>query len=359
MRDSLPAPSTYALDRVSAAVAAIFAHAGSTPEEAAIVARNLVDAEATGHASHGLCQVPIYIDNVAAGRLAPNRHARIVRDDAPFLVADGDLGYGQVIAREATDLAVARARSGGASILAIRNAHHIGRVGSYGEQAIRAGLAAAFFVNVVSRPQQSPFGGIRPRLGTNPICIAVPETPRHPPLLLDFATSAVAVNKCRVAMNAGEEMADGLLIDPEGRPTRDPNVMYSTPSGAILPFGGHKGSGLALVCEILGGVIAAGLPSLPANLKPGKIVNNVLAFVFDPARVAEGAWGGLADEVYDYVGGTPPAEGVARVLLPGAPERENRLRAARSGLAIAPETLAALRTVATRRGLDLDALLAD
>ncbi len=353
------ATTTFALDRVTAAVTEIFVRAGSSPGEAGIVARNLVDAEATGHASHGLCQVPIYLNSLALDHLQPDRHARILRDEPPFLVVDGDFGYGQVIAREAADLAIARAKTKGATILAIRNAHHIGRVGSYGEQAIRAGLAAVFFVNVVSRPQQAPFGGIRPRLGTNPICVALPATPAHPPLLLDFATSAVAANKCRVAMNRGEEMDDGQLIGPRGEATRAPSVMFSEPTGAILPFGGHKGSGLALVCEILGGVIAAGLPSLPANLRPGRIVNNVLAFVFDPARIADGDWTGLADEVYGYVAGTPPAHGVERVLLPGDPERGNRLHAARTGLKIAPETLSALRTAATGQGFDLDTLLAD
>lgn len=353
-----PMTRTFRSDRLIATLDAILRRAGSSPEEAAIVAANLVDADAKGHASHGVCQIAVYMTSLERGYLSPNRHARVLRDEPPFLVVDGDCGYGQVIAREATELAIERARAGsGATILALRNAHHIGRVGAYGEQCIAAGLIGIFFVNVVSRPLAAPHGGARPRLGTNPVCIAVPGTPGHPPLLLDFATSAVAANKCRVASAKGERVADGLLIDPQGMPTDDPGVMFREPTGAILPFGGHKGYGLALACEILAGVVAAGFPALPENLRPGRVVNNALAFILDPGRISSGAWQGLADAVYDYMEETPPAPGRDSVLLPGAPERAQFQRSTQEGIALDPDTVAALHRIGGSFGLEVERLL--
>lgn len=356
------AADTFAPARLVAALDAILRRSGSAPEEAAVVAANLVEADATGHASHGVCQIAVYAKSLELGHLRPNRHARIVRDEPPFLVVDGDVGYGQVIAREATGLAIERARTSGACVLALRNAHHIGRVGSYGEQCIAAGMIGVFFVNVVSRPLAAPHGGGRPRLGTNPICIAVPATPHHAPFLLDFAPSAVAANKCRVAAAKGQEVADGLLIDAEGRPTRDPGVMFRDSTGAILPFGGHKGYGLALACEILAGALAGGLPALPENLRPGRVVNNALAFLIDPSRATDAGglgWQALTDAVLDYVQDTPPAPGGDAVLVPGEPERLHKARVAEHGIALDPDTVQALHRIGTALGLDVTALLRD
>ncbi len=156
-------------------------------------------------------------------------------------------------------------------------------------------------------------------------------------------------------------MADGLLIDADGRPTRDPAVMFADPTGAILPFGGpaggHKGYGLALACEILAGALAAGLPALPGNLRPGRVVNNALAFILDPARVAGPGWEVLADAVLDYIQDTPPAPGADRVRLPGEPEREHERRAAERGVTLDPDTVAALHRIGAGFGLDVAALL--
>jgi uncharacterized oxidoreductase len=342
--------------RLERFVASLLAAAGSAPAEAAEVARNLVEADVTGHASHGVTQVEVYLNSQRLGHLQPNRQAEIVRDEAPFLVVEGNLGYGQVVARQATELAIDRARQGGACILALRNAHHVGRVGAYGEMCAAAGLIAVYFVNVVSRALVAPHGGARPRLGTNPICVAVPGTPRHPPMVLDLATSAVAANKCRIAAAKGEEVGEGLLLDPEGRPSTDPAVMFRDPQGALLPVGGHKGYGLALACEILAGALAAGLPSLPANLRPGRVVNNALAFVLDPARVSGPEWETLVDAVLDYVAETPPAPGFDRVRVPGEPEAERR-RAHAAGVPLDPVTLSALTRLGAEHGLDVADLI--
>lgn len=346
-----------AADRLERLVAAIFRATGSSADEAAEVARNLVEADLTGHASHGVTQVEIYVKSQQLGHLTPNRHAEIVRDDPPFLVVDGGIGFGQVVAREATDLAIERAKKTGVSILALRYAHHIGRVGSYGERCAAAGLIGIFFVNVVSVPRVAPFGGARGKLGTNPICIALPKTPGHPGLLLDFATSAIAANKCRIAMGKGEEVAEGLLLDAEGNPTRDPSTLFAEPNGSLRSFGEHKGYGLALMCEILAGALASGLPMLPENLRKGRFLNNALAFVFDPARIGGTEWQGLTDAVLDNLRDTPPMPGGEGVRFPGEPEANKRRIHRDTGVPIDDLTLGALGRIAGELGIDAQGML--
>ena len=143
--------------------------------------------------------------------------------------------------------AIGAARTHGVAVHGLRNAHHIGRVGTYGEMVAEAGLVSVHFVNGAAPDGNivAPFGGREGRFLTNPVCIAVPGTAATPPVILDFATSQVAMGKVRVANNKKVQMEAGLLIDAEGRPTADPGVMYNSPFGAILPFGLHKGGGLS------------------------------------------------------------------------------------------------------------------
>src|SRR4029450_2103420 len=138
----------------------------------------------------------------------------------------------------------------------LRNAHHLGRIGAYGEPCGRAGLVSIHFANVVGHePQVSPWGGRERRMTTNPFCCVVPQE-SAPPIVLDMATSAIALGKVRVAFLKGEPVPDGVLVDAEGKPTNDAEVMYQAPFGALGPFGQHKGYGLALMCELLGGALA-------------------------------------------------------------------------------------------------------
>ena len=140
--------------------------------------------------------------------------------------------------------------------------------------------------------------------------------------------------------------------------------MFRDPTGAILPLGGHlgghKGYGLALACEILGGALAAGLPALPENLRPGRVVNNALAFIIDPSRVADSGnpgWQALTDAVLDHVEDTPPIPGGDGVLVPGEPERRHRALAAERGITLDPDTVQALHRIGGALGLAVPALL--
>src|SRR5262249_32614241 len=147
------------------------------------------------------------------------------------------------------------------------------------------------FVNGVSGPPRvAPFRGADGRLSTNPVCIAIPAAGRTAPIILDFATSRIALGKVRVAYNEGQHVTDGALIDHQGRPTTDPAVIYNEPWGAVQPFGEHKGYGLALICEILGGALAGGGTTQPENSRERGIVNGMIAFVLEPGRLVDLPW---------------------------------------------------------------------
>jgi hydroxycarboxylate dehydrogenase B len=313
---------------------AILKSGGSESPEADLVADHLVRANLAGHDSHGVGMVPAYVRHWQAGLVVPNTRAKLVKDDGAILMFDGGRGYGRVVAGEAMAAAIARCRQTGVVAMTLANAHHIGRVGAYGELATAAGLVSLHFVNVADhRGLVAPFRGTDARFSTNPVCIALPGTDRQPPLLLDMATSAVAMGKVRVAKNEGKQLADGIAIDPAGRPTRDPHVLYGEPRGALLPFGGHKGYALAVVTELLAGALSGGPTLQPGNERRGGTINNMFAVLVDPARLAGVDW--LHREIdgfVEYVKASAPADPTAPVLVPGDPERIAGAERARVGI---------------------------
>ena len=164
-------------------------------------------------------------------------------------------------------IGIERAKKHGVCVVGLTIAHHIGRIGHWGEQCARAGMVSTHWVNVHGHKSMvAPFGGAEPRFTTNPYCTAVPRKGKEP-IVLDFATSQVAAGKVRVAFNKKVQMEDGLLIDAAGQPSTDPGVLYNPPFGAILPFGLHKGGGLAVICDLLAGALyrVGEIPHLSAS----------------------------------------------------------------------------------------------
>jgi uncharacterized oxidoreductase len=259
-------------EKLRAGVEALLKTTGSDVGEARIVADHLVEANLKGHDSHGVGMIPMYVRHIKDGKLKLNRHLKLVRDDGPFLVGDGQMGHGQVVAMELTELAIARAKAAGICAAGLVTAHHIGRVGTYGERCAAANMVSLHFVNVAGhRALVAPFRGTDARFNTNPICLTLPATGANPPTILDFATSKIALGKVRVAKNKGETVAPGTLLDPKGKPTTDPNVMFfdpPAPTGAVVTFGEHKGYGLALFAEIFGAALIGGLAvAAPAHAR--------------------------------------------------------------------------------------------
>jgi uncharacterized oxidoreductase len=348
-------------ERLQAAIAQMLEAAGTDPASAGIVAADLLEANLQGHDSHGVQLAPRYVLNVLAGKLMPNAAVQVAQRTGAIIVADGGMGFGQVVGRQTMDLAIASARDTGLGLLALRNVHHLGRIGAYGDQAVAAGMLSLHFVNAVSGPPVvAPFGGSEARFGTNPICIAVPPVaPGGYPLILDFATSALAIGKVRVAHAAGHQVPEGSLVDHAGRPTTDPGVMYGDgPRGALLPFGLHKGSGLALMCEILAGALTGGGTNQPATPNDRGIVNGMLALVLDPARFGDlEAFRAETAAMVAHVKAASPADGPP-VLVAGEKERITKAERRRDGIPVPGPTWAELCAAAAEVGIPADRLAA-
>jgi hydroxycarboxylate dehydrogenase B len=331
---------------------------GSGPEETQEVADHLVRANLSGHDSHGVGMLPAYVRLLQDGLLVPNQTSHTVLDAGALLVIDARRGFGQRMAADAVRRAIERARVLGACVLALRNSSHVGRIGTYGELATRAGMAFTAFVNVADhRDVQAPWACAEPRLGTNPFCAAVPGPKgdvggddEGPGLLLDMATTTIAAGKARVAYNKGVPVPDGSLIDAAGQPTNDPAGFIADHAGALLSFGRHKGSGLAVICEIMAGAIGGGQRvDQPVQ---GGILNSMLATVIDlsklgdPSSISEGV-----EATKAHIRSARTAPGFDEVLLPGEPERRNAKQRAQLGIEVDDTTWRDIREAAAKLGI--------
>lgn len=329
---------------------------GSSEAEAHAVADNLVDANLAGHDSHGIGMLPRYVNAFLEGDLIPNAALAVEMDGGALLRLSGGGGFGQVIGREAMALGVARARQIGTAIVALGHTHHLGRIGAWAEQAAAAGLVSMHFVNVIARPIVAPFGGGDARLGTNPFCIGIPFENR-PPMVLDFATSVVAQGKTRVAYNQGQALPPGCLIDDRGQATTDPRYGVMPPWGALLAFGEHKGWGLALACELLGGALAAGATQRTPDSGKQRVMNGMLSVLIDPAALADRrAFEQEALALVAWVQASPPREGFAPVQVAGDAERHCRETRLRSGIEVDATTWQDILASARKLGVDAAAI---
>ena len=324
----------FKTEPLTCAIEAIVAAGGSEPGEARLVAENLVTANLLGHDSHGIGMIPRYIDAVLEGGLAPNQHPKATLDAGALLALDGCKGYGQAIGRDAMRMAIERAKRSGSCIMTLGNVHHLGRIGHWAEMAVAQGLVAIHFVNVISHARVAPYGGRDARFGTNPCCIGVP-LPGEPPFILDYATSAVAQGKLRVAHNKGQKVPPGRLIDSEGHPTDDPRYAVVPPYGAMLPFGEHKGYGMAIACELLGGALSGGGTWHYEESSKQRVLNGMLVVLIDPARLGTAPAFERETRLFlDWLRKSRPAPGFDRVRIAGEPERETRLKRSRDGIAV-------------------------
>jgi hydroxycarboxylate dehydrogenase B len=346
-------------DSLERAIEAIVLAGGSDAREAKLVAGNLVMANLTGHDSHGIGMMPRYVEALLEGGLLPNRQVEVKFDAGALLTLDGCAGYGQSIGLQATEMAIARAKQHGSAIVALGNSHHLGRIGHWAEMAVAEGLVSMHFVNVQSFARVAPFGGADRRFGTNPVCVGIP-LPGEPPFLLDMATSAVAQGKLRVAHNKGAKIPQGWLIDDQGNPTDDPRWGVLAPLGAMLTTGEHKGYGLAVACELLGGALTGGGVTDYDNKTQRRVLNGMLSIVLDPARLGtQKAFAKDAKSFLAWLRASRPAPGHDRVRMAGEPEREYRAKRERDGVPVDAETWKEIREAAAKVKLDparIDAL---
>lgn len=330
----------FSADELADITTRTFAAAGWPHEDAAEVGRHFALANLSGHDSHGIGMLPLYISAVRDGLLTPANTPVDRINAAPFLVIDGQVALGQPTASRAVSRACDMAKAGGVAVLNLIDAHHVGRIGDYAEQAAAAGMISLFWVNVAGRvPIVAPHGAREARWGTNPHAIGVPDGP-DTPLVLDFATSRMAHGKARVAFNKGVKVADGFLIDSAGNASNDPAVVFPpAPMGALLPFGDHKGAGIALIAEILSAGLTGGALIKDKPVKSW-IINSLFGIVIDPARLEPDAAARKAriESIADYVRSAAPRDGHDKVRAPGDIERETRITRRANGIPVDDET---------------------
>lgn len=305
---------------------------GSSAQEAKLTAEHLVLANLNGHDSHGVQMIVPYIESWLQGGLQLNQAVKVLVDSGSILTLDGQCGMGQSVTHQAMAMAIERTQTNGLCLLGLRNSHHLGRVGHWAEQATSAGLCSIHLTNVRATPLVAPHGGAQARFVTNPVTIGIPgetidrQGASRPPMILDFATSAIAAGKVRVVYNKQGSVPDGILIDAQGLPTNNPAALFEEPIGALLTAAGHKGSGLAIMCELLAAALL-GEPTLRTETIPtnNAIINNMLAIVFDPARFGElPTFNQEIGEFSRWLKSSRPVPGTNEVLLPGEPERMTR-----------------------------------
>src|SRR6185437_16114232 len=282
------------------------------------------------------------------GGLAPNQHPKATLDTGVLLALDGCKGYGQSIGRDAMQMAIERAQRHGACVMTLGNSHHLGRIGHWAEMAVAQGLISIHFVNVISHARVAPYAGRDARFGTNPCTIGVP-LPGEPPFVLDFATSAVAQGKLRVAHNKGVKVPLGRLIDPEGNPTQNPRYAVVPPFGAMLAFGEHKGYGMAIAAELLGGALTGGGTWHYPESDHQRVLNGMLAVVLDPRRLGTAeVFQREACQFLDWLREARPAPGFEHVRIPGEPERETRAMRERDGIPVDATTWKEIESAAAK-----------
>jgi uncharacterized oxidoreductase len=335
-------------------ITAIFVAASCEPREAEVVADHLVQANLTGHDSHGVIRTPIYVKWLREGNVLANQRLKVIFENDVMAVVDGQLGLGQSIAEQAMTLGIAKSRKSGVAVISLRNSGHVGRVGHWAEMVVQAGLVSLHFVNTSGLGLLvAPVGGISRRLSANPVAAGIPVAGGEP-IIFDISTSSLAEGKLKVAFNKGVSVPDGCIIDALGQPTNDPRVFYADPPGAILPFGGYKGYGLGLIAEILAGALTGSGCSQPGKTR---LEQGMLSIILDPAvfQVQDQ----FLDEVKCFIDFVKSAEKVsptAEILVPGDVERRNRAERMAQGIELDENTWHQIATCAQSLGVHADLL---
>ena len=328
----------------------IFVAAGCAHDEAACIARNLVDANLCGHDSHGVIRIMQYVSYLQEGTVRAGQDMTIVHETNTALVVDGNLGMGQVICQRTMERLASKVQQHGMAMGSIRNTGHMGRLGYWAEQLAREGLISLHFLNTTGLGMLAvPFGGTDRRLSLCAVAACVPCEDR-PSLLLDFTTTVVAEGKLRVARNRGVPVAPGTIVDKHGRPTTDPNDFYD--GGALLPIASHKGHGLNMITDILAGALSGGGCTAPGV----EILQNTMTSIaIDPSPIVDRkAYFEEIRRYCDWETGSPPSEPDGEVFVPGDVEQRNRQQREAAGITIDDTTWEQILQLAESYGVHFE-----
>jgi LDH2 family malate/lactate/ureidoglycolate dehydrogenase len=325
--------------------------AGVPGDQAAVIAEVVVEADLRGIESHGVLRLPGYIRKVQAGTMTARTETRPLREMCATLLLDAQHGFGQIAGVEAMGEAMSRAQKYGTGLVGVRSSGHFGIAAYYAMMALPRKMIGLISANAA--PSMAAWGGLMPLLGTNPVCVAIP-TGGDVDIVLDMASSVVARGKIRLAVNKGERIPLGWALDAQGFPTEDPAAALN---GTLAPIGGPKGYGLALVVDVLAGVLTgssfgsrvASTDDLQSNVSAGFVAQAVdIAAFADPARFEKDMQSMVAE-----IRNSPRAPGVERIYLPGEIEWLRKQERLELGIPVADSLLDMLDQLA----VDLDVSL--
>ena len=310
---------------------------GMSKDDAELVAELLVRGELRGYAGHGVIRVNPYLNWIKDGTYQIKEKPTIEREGKIAAVIDGKHYIGQVAAHFAMELAIKKAKEHGASIVCLRRAGHTGRLADYMEMATDQGMIGMAAASVGSAVT-TLYGGMEPITGTNPMAFGIPARGGKQ-IIFDFATAAMSMGEIQKRVRSKEKIPEGVMLDGHGNPTTDFNAFRGPPRGVFTAFGGHKGSGIALVTEILGGLLSGnGMGKLYWDNR-GHGVNGLFlqAIAVEEFQELE-AFYDKVDELIAFIKSTKCAPGFSEILLPGESGRRREAKNKQEGLEIEAPT---------------------
>ena len=343
-------------DRISVAelrtfITACLQQLGLPTDDAATCGRLMAEAEAQGSDGHGVIRLMPYARRIRAGGMNLTPDIRVVKDKAAMALFDGDNGMGHLVMSRAAQIAIEKAKACGVAWVGAQHSNHAGPASLYARMALEHGMIGLYFA-VGNANHLPPWGGVDMLLSTNPIACAIPAG-EEPPIVLDMATTVAAYGKVKAKAQRGEQMPEGWMIDRNGQPLTDPK---RAAEGFLLPIGGYKGYGLALVAGILAGTLngaAMGSETIDFNADDVTPTNTGQAIcVIDPDAFGEGEeFKRMVDKLIRELRASQRMPGVERIWLPGEQSHEKRQRAERDGLVIPAALLAQLDVFAKELGV--------
>jgi ureidoglycolate dehydrogenase (NAD+) len=324
----------------------VFAEAGMPPEDAAVEAEVLVWANLRGVDSHGVLRIPSYLRSIEGGGMNPTPDIKVTQDTPAMALIDADWAFGPVVTTRAMELAMSKAREVGIGWVLIRNATHQGAMGYYTTMAVEQGMIG--LATVSNLPNMAPYGARVRGLHNSPLSIGAPAG-RHEPLILDMATSVAAHGKISLAIDKGIDIPEGWALDKDGKITTSPDAVAT-----LLPFGGYKGSDLAMMLECMTGLMV-GNPMIAPKLADTPLhpaSQNSFVAAMDIGTFTElDKYKADVDALIDAIKSLPKAAGIDEILVPGEPEARVRERRLREGIPLPDGTVRNLRLAADQLGL--------
>ena len=338
-------------DQLQAFIARALGRAGLPDADANKVAGLMAEADLQGSDGHGVIRLPQYVKRIRAGGINTRPEIRVVHEQAAMAVLDGDNGMGHLVVSRAAELAIEKARSAGVAWVGVRASNHAGPASLYARMPIEHDMIGLYFA-VGNANHLPPWGGIEMLLSTNPIAVGIPAG-EEPPVVLDMATTVAAYGKVKAKAKAGEMMPEGWMIDRHGKPLLDPK---RADEGFLLPIGGHKGYGLALIVGLLAGTLqgaAMGRDVVDFNRDHVSKTNTGQAIlVIDLKAFGDPAgFKAAVDALVRDIRKSPRLEGVQRIWLPGEQSRQRRLQYRAEGIPISPGVVPELAVLAAELGI--------